>query len=626
MDLKFFGEIQGLNDGISILSSRLGFNVSDNGLPVEVYKTDKNIEVELTKGKASIGFNQKIHFFRALGLFVEAARCGNDFKIVEEPQFTLNGPMVDCSRNSVVSVKSLKKLLTIMALMGLNLCMMYTEDTYEIEDEPYFGYMRGKYTFEELKECDDYADIFGIEMMPCIQTLGHLGQALKWNYANDIRDNQDILLVGEDKTYEFIENMIKSASKPFRSKRIHIGMDEAYFVGRGTYLDKHGYRESFSLLNEHLKRVTQITNKYGLKPMMWSDMYFRLGSKTGDYYDLDAVIPQKAIDNAPKDVQLVYWDYYHEDEEFYIDYIRKHKAFGRNPVFAGGIWTWLSLSVNYPKTFLTVNAALKACKKEGIKEIIATAWGDNGAETNIFSGLLGLQLYAEHGYSYELDMEKLKKRFKFCTNGDYDSFIDISNMDKLPGKDDDPDNIFNPSKYMLWQDILMGLFDKDLEGTDIYNHYSKLEENMKRHASLNKEWRDIFYVQQKLCAVLKSKGDIGNRIKKYYDKKDITSLDDIANKELPELYKRVNDLKAAHRDQWLKTYKPFGWEVLDIRYGGVLARIETAILRINDYVEGKIDRIEELEEERLYFDGMKEKDLDLPVCTQYNRIATSSLI
>lgn len=81
--------------------------------------------------------------------------------------------------------------------------MVYTEDTYEVKAYPYFGYMRGRYTEEELKECDQYAAELGIEMIPCIQTLAHLTEALKWNYAIDIRDTADILLAGSEATYTF---------------------------------------------------------------------------------------------------------------------------------------------------------------------------------------------------------------------------------------------------------------------------------------------------------------------------------------------------------------------------------------------------------------------------------------
>jgi hypothetical protein len=130
-----------------------------------------------------------------------------------------------------------------------------------------------------------------------------------------------------------------------------------------------------------------------------------------------------------------------------------------------------------------------------------------------------------------------------------------------------------------------------------------------------------------LCSVLKLKCDIGLRIKKSYDSGDIEALKKFAGKELPELSGRVQELRSAHRDQWFSVYKAFGWEVLDIRYGGVLTRIDTAKKRLDDYINGKIDRIEELEEERLYFDGRSGK-ADVPdqlcSCNLYHRIVTGS--
>jgi len=38
------------------------------------------------------------------------------------------------------------------------------EDSFELPDEPYFGYMRSRYSEEELCEIDDFAYMFGIEV------------------------------------------------------------------------------------------------------------------------------------------------------------------------------------------------------------------------------------------------------------------------------------------------------------------------------------------------------------------------------------------------------------------------------------------------------------------------------
>ena len=54
--------------------------------------------------------------------------------------------MIDCSRNGVMKPEKVKEFALLIKNMGYNALMLYTEDTYEVENEPYFGYMRGRYT------------------------------------------------------------------------------------------------------------------------------------------------------------------------------------------------------------------------------------------------------------------------------------------------------------------------------------------------------------------------------------------------------------------------------------------------------------------------------------------------
>ena len=61
------------------------------------------------------------------------------------------GVMIDCSRDAVMTVDKLKDFITILAKFGYDSVQLYTEDTYEIDGEPYFGYMRGRYTQEEIR-------------------------------------------------------------------------------------------------------------------------------------------------------------------------------------------------------------------------------------------------------------------------------------------------------------------------------------------------------------------------------------------------------------------------------------------------------------------------------------------
>ena len=112
------------------------------------------------------------------------------------------------------------------AALGLNLLMLYTEDVYKIEGYPYFGYLHGRYTEQELKDIDDYALKRGIEVVPCIQTLAHLNCYFRWEETHAVMDLPDTLLADAPESYRLIDAMLQTCSRVFRSRRIHVGMDE----------------------------------------------------------------------------------------------------------------------------------------------------------------------------------------------------------------------------------------------------------------------------------------------------------------------------------------------------------------------------------------------------------------
>ena len=142
------------------------------------------------------------------------------------------GALIDCSRNCVYTVDALKKFIDILADIGYDYLQLYTEDRFDIGDPP-FGYLRGRYNVAEIKELDGYASARGIELIPFIQTLGHLKGVTRWWAYSDICDTGNILLAGEEKTYALIDKMFAACAEMYTSRNINIGMDEADMVGLG---------------------------------------------------------------------------------------------------------------------------------------------------------------------------------------------------------------------------------------------------------------------------------------------------------------------------------------------------------------------------------------------------------
>ena len=146
-------------------------------------------------------------------------------------KFKYFGVMLDVSRNAVMTPDTFKWYFPLLKKMGYNCVFIYSEDTYFVEGEPYFGYMRGRYSEDDMKKIDEIGAANGIEVIPCVQALAHLNGTLRWGQIPV--DTDDIMLTDNERTYEVIDRMFASLSKNFKSRKIHVGMDEAYMLGRG---------------------------------------------------------------------------------------------------------------------------------------------------------------------------------------------------------------------------------------------------------------------------------------------------------------------------------------------------------------------------------------------------------
>ena len=583
------------NEYISQIMEDIEIPLSDNGasLDIVIDKSIKGIEITTNEKTVKIKCSEKVFVYRALGLILE--QKDSEFHIVENARFDTNGLMLDCSRNAVINMHTLKQIVRMLALMGMNNLLLYMEDTYEIDSEPFFGYMRGRYSKTELNEIDEYASSFGIEVIPCIQTLSHLGVMLKWPCYAEIKDYGEILLIDSDETYDLIEKMIATCKDRFSTNKIHIGMDEADMVGRGKYYDIHGDTNKFDLMCRHLEKVTEICRKYELEPMIWSDMFFSLANN-GNYRGRNP-LPENIKQRIPKDVKLVYWEYLKEEYEQYDWLIKNHKEVS-NTVFAGGAWKWMSFLPSITPSIRRTKTALNACAENGIREVFTTAWGDDGCDASIFSILPVIQVQAELCFNDSFDDEYLQRRFKTCTGGKLEDF-NILDMPDLPKELND--GLLNPNKYLLYQDVLLGIFDCHMPD-GISAKYSKLKEKAFDYSKNNK-FSYIFETAGCLFSVLELKSELGKRLRKSYKERNMADISDITLYVLPELIQRVQAFRKALEKQWMTENKTFGVEVQIQRLGGLEIRLLSIKDRLRVFLRGETDIIAELEETPLPFLG-----------------------
>ena len=561
-------------------------------------KENEPLKVTRDGNKVSIVYSKKCMLFRGLTIVKEHIN-EQKYELILNKHFKHNGYMVDCSRNGVANLKTLKEIILTQALMGQDRLLLYTEDTYKLDKYPWFGYLRGGYTKEEIKELVAFGEEFGVELVPCIQTLGHLKRPLRWEPMIPLRDGETTLLADDEKAYEFIEEMIKFSRECFKSTDIHIGMDESTEMGLGRYLQFHKYTDRVELFSRHLDRVISICKKYDFKPMIWSDMYFRLNTKDEEYYR-DSPLPASTLKLIPNSISLVYWDYYHDQEKTYDDMISYHKDAKRNIVFAGGAWRWKGFVPSIEKSLEFSTAAMNSCVKNGIDDVFVTAWGDNGNECSLTPTFPVIALYSCADYFGNTDKENVNSLVKAVCGESLDDFILMDLPDRPGGKCLLPQ--YNPHKFLLYQDPLNGIFDKQIKDEFVEN-YKKYSLILKNKAKESKNFGYVYEILAALCDCLEIKADLGVRLRKYYKEGNKAGLKQIAKKDVPLLIKRLDKLNDLAYFQWNKENKPFGFDVVNGRIGYLKNRVSTVNTVVMEYLNGKTANIAELETEILPFNG-----------------------
>ena len=188
-------------------------------------------------------------------------------KIQDKPRFGYRGMHLDVARH-FFDVNEVKKYIDIMAIHKLNRFHWHLTDDqgWRIEIKKYpeltqkgsvrketaVGYWRSNqkniydktpygegmwYTQDQIREVVDYAAAKGITVIPEIDLPGHMVAALA-TYPElgctggpyDVRTGwgiaKEVLCVGKESTFEFLENVLDEVCALFPSEYIHIGGDE----------------------------------------------------------------------------------------------------------------------------------------------------------------------------------------------------------------------------------------------------------------------------------------------------------------------------------------------------------------------------------------------------------------
>ena len=506
--------------------------------------------------------------------------------------------LIECSSGVAPKIETIKKYVKFLSDMGYDRVYIGMADAYKIKEEPYFGYKRGGYTVNQLRDMDEFAKSVKVELIAQIQTLSHLHFLNKFPEYWGMFDTDNVVMVGEERVYGLIEHMIKTISEGLSSRRIHLGLDEAFGLGTGEYLKKYGKADKKELIIRHLKRVFAILDKYGYDvPEMWGDMLTEKCDGKTCAEEIKKCLPTNAVVHV--------WDYEENDESKLCGMISEAKKYCDNVGYAGAVWKYIGFGPNNKFSLSRLIPQMRAAKKSGVDEFMVTLWADRVAPCSNYAALPSLFAVSEFNEGVYDGMDEAtldKEKFKRITGISYDDLYSLEYIDNPLTADSKYRS--NSSFWMLYTDILLGNFDT-FAPAGAGKNYAALAEKYERLSEAGGDFAHVFEMSASLMRVLEIKADLPRTVREVYldnDKEKAAA----AVKDTIELKKRFSEFIKDFGKYYVHDNQAFGLEVHQLYMGGQIARLDYTIDKLNAFIE-KGEKIEELD------GGILPLDYDPPV-------------
>ncbi|MHA1490086.1 MAG: beta-N-acetylhexosaminidase [Promethearchaeota archaeon] len=234
-------------------------------------------------------------------------------KIVDYPRFSWRGFMLDEARH-FFGKEIVKRTLELMALLKLNIFHWHLTDDqgWRIEIKKYpllteIGSKRkgtysveaggrldgipvsGYYSQEDLKEIIDYAAARHIIIIPEIDVPGHVTAALAsypefsctgghFEVSPRFGIHKDVLCVGKDSVFNFVQNILNELIKIFPSEIIHVGGDEVKkrrwkkCPKCQTRMKTEGFESEDDLQTYFTNKIANYLSSRGRRLMGWNEI------------------------------------------------------------------------------------------------------------------------------------------------------------------------------------------------------------------------------------------------------------------------------------------------------------------------------------------------------------------
>ena len=316
-------------------------------------------------------------------------------EIEDAPDFQLRGLMLDVSRGKVPTPESLKQLIDLCVRLKLNVLMLYTEHTFRFRRHPQIGADDSPLDAETMRELDAYAAQRHVDLIPTLQSFGHMGHFLKHaSYAGlDESDQGWTLSPAEPGIYQLLRDLYDEYLPNFRSPFFNANCDEPWDLCTGKSKQRGRQVGRGTVFLEHVRRVRDLAAEHGKRTMIWGDVIHR---------------HPELIPEIDRDLVLLDWGYQAE-----LDYDRV-EAFRQNGIdflVCPGTSSWNCFFPRIENSIENIARWADAGRRHGALGVICTDWGDFGHYNLQGASWLAFAWTAQQAWSGEMDAKSFDRAF-----------------------------------------------------------------------------------------------------------------------------------------------------------------------------------------------------------------------
>ena len=363
-ELKAFANVEKVENDQAVIKYLLSPELSEQAYKLEI----KENEI-LIYASSDVG-----HFYATTTL---KQLYGNKIHcqiIEDEPDLKVRGFMYDISRNKVPTVKTVKDIIDVMALLKMNHLELYVEGfSFGYKSFPQYLKENSYLSIEEYKEIEEYANSKYIDFVPNMNGFGHMSAWLAQPELKHLGETEtgmfkwgtfrkpSTLNALDPASIELVKKMYADMIPHMKSKYFNMNFDEPFELGlerTKEAVEKYGEAKIYL---DYTKKAYDEIKKYGKTPIIWGDVLI--------HHD-------DALPLIPKDMIFAEWGY--EAEHPFRTNLAKLRDAGIKFLAAPGTATWCTIAGRKDDAFENILNACYYTKEYGGEGILLTDWGDNG--------------------------------------------------------------------------------------------------------------------------------------------------------------------------------------------------------------------------------------------------------